>query len=84
MRGERAARRQAMRANAPGPVGTRGARSVGAALFGAVAVGAAAIGALASGRLAIGQLRVRRAHSDELSIGTLKVERLIIVQKEQP
>jgi hypothetical protein len=45
-------------------------------------MGAVAIGAVAIGRLAIRQLGVRRAHFDELSIGTLMVDRLIIVEKD--
>jgi anti-sigma factor RsiW len=81
MPGMRRARRQAMRAMGPAP--TPRARGAGAALLGAVAMGAVAIGAVAIGRLAIRQLGVRRAHFDELSIGTLTVDRLIIVEREQ-
>jgi hypothetical protein len=69
-----------MRAMGPAPVPR--ARSIGAAVLGAVAVGAAAVGAVAIGRLAILQLGVRRAHFDELSIGTLTVDRLIIIEKD--
>jgi hypothetical protein len=69
-----------MRAMGPAPVPR--ARGVGAALLGAVAMGAVAVGAVAIGRLAIRQLGVRRAHFDELSIGTLTVDRLIIIEKD--
>jgi hypothetical protein len=80
MPGARRAQRQAMRAMGPAPAPR--ARGVGTALLGAVAMGAVAVGAVAIGRLAIRQLGVRRAHFDELSIGTLTVDRLIIIEKD--
>ena len=82
MPGARRARRQAMHAMGPAPTPAPQARGTGAVLLGAVAMGAVAIGAVAIGRLAIRQLGVRRAHFDELSIGTLMVDRLIIVEKD--
>lgn len=82
MPGARRAGRQAMRAMGLAPTPAHRARGAGAVLLGAVAMGVVAVGAVAIGRLAIRQLGVRRAHFDELSIGTLTVDRLIIIEKD--
>ncbi len=56
---------------------------------GALAIGALAVGALAIGALAIGTLVVRRGHVhglriDDLSVGTRRVDQLIISERITP
>jgi len=64
-------------------------KQTGALAIGALAVGALAIGALAIGALAIGTLVVRRGHVhglriDDLSVGTRRVDQLIISERITP